>query len=90
MEAKRPPFALLENVDRLLKAPAKQRGRDFGTILRCLADLGYDAEWRVINAADYGHVQRRRRTFIFCFRSDTAYAAKSSAMDSVDCLFNKK
>ena len=65
LEKKRPPFVLLENVDRLLKSPAKQRGRDFGIILTCLNNLGYMVEWRVINAADYGFVQRRRRTFIF-------------------------
>ena len=62
---KRPRFILLENVDRLLKSPAKQRGRDFGIILACLSSLGYSIEWRVINAADYGFPQRRRRTFIF-------------------------
>ena len=65
VEAKRPKYILLENVDRLLKSPAKQRGRDFGIILRCLSDLGYAIEWRVINAAEYGCAQRRRRTFIF-------------------------
>lgn len=65
---KRPRFILLENVDRLLKSPAKQRGRDFGIILACLSSLGYSIEWRVINAADYGFPQRRRRTFIFATR----------------------
>ena len=64
-EAKKPKFILLENVDRLLKSPAKQRGRDFAIILSCLNALGYAVEWRVINAADYGLQQRRRRTFIF-------------------------
>ena len=71
--AKKAPFCLLENVDRLLKSPAKQRGRDFGIILACLADLGYSAEWRVINAAQYGAAQRRRRIFIFAYRNDTNY-----------------
>lgn len=71
--AKKAPFCLLENVDRLLKSPAKQRGRDFGIILACLADLGYSAEWRVINAAQYGAAQRRRRVFIFAYRNDTNY-----------------
>ena len=65
IEEKKPRFVLLENVDRLLKSPAKQRGRDFGIILSCFNALGYSVEWRVINAADYGFVQRRRRTFIF-------------------------
>ena len=69
--AKKPPFCLLENVDRLLKSPAKQRGRDFGVILACLAELGYSAEWRVVNAAQYGAAQRRRRTFIFAYKNDT-------------------
>lgn len=73
MEAKRPPFILLENVDRLLKSPAKQRGRDFGVLLGCFRDLDYSVEWRVVNAADYGFPQKRRRIFIFGFRNDTAY-----------------
>ncbi|HJJ92593.1 MAG TPA: DNA (cytosine-5-)-methyltransferase [Methanocorpusculum sp.] len=72
--AKKAPFCILENVDRLLKSPAKQRGRDFGIILACLAGLGYSAEWRVVNAAQYGAAQRRRRIFIFAYRNDTAYA----------------
>lgn len=73
IEEKQPPFVLLENVDRLLKSPAKQRGRDFGIILACLRDEGYTVEWRVINAAEYGYQQRRRRTFIFAYRADTKY-----------------
>lgn len=68
----RPQYVLLENVDRLLRSPAKQRGRDFGIMLRCLYQSGYAVEWRVINAADYGQPQRRRRIFVFAFRNDTA------------------
>lgn len=73
LKAKKTPFALLENVDRLLKSPSKQRGRDFGIMLRGLSDLGYGVEWRVINAADYGMPQRRRRVFIFAFHKSTEY-----------------
>jgi len=73
LETKKTPFGLLENVDRLLKSPASQRGRDFGVMLACLADLGYSAEWRVVNAAEYGAAQRRRRTFIFIYRNETKY-----------------
>lgn len=76
LEAKNSPFVLLENVDRLIKSPAKQRGRDFGVILACFRDLGYTVEWRVINAAEYGYQQRRRRTFIFAYRNDLKYASK--------------
>lgn len=71
VDSKRPRFILLENVDRLLKSPAKQRGRDFGIILSCLNSLGYSVEWRVVNAADYGFAQRRRRTFIFATRDES-------------------
>ena len=64
-ERKKPTkYLILENIDRLLVSPAKQRGRDFAVMLSCLDNLGYSAEWRVINAADYGEPQRRRRIFI--------------------------
>ena len=68
LKLKRPVFALLENVDRLLKSPVSQRGRDFAVILSCLHELGYCAEWRVLNAADYGMPQKRRRVFILAYR----------------------
>ena len=71
-----PKFILLENVDRLLKSPSKQRGRDFGVILKCLCDEGYAVEWRVINAAEYGEIQRRRRTFIFACKDTTKQFAR--------------
>ena len=71
VEKHRPSYVLLENVDRLIKSPSSQRGRDFGIILRCLNDLGYAVEWRVINAAEYGFAQRRRRIFIFAYKNTT-------------------
>ena len=61
----KPQYLLLENVDRLLGSPKSQRGRDFAVMLSSLDELGYTVEWRVINAADYGMPQRRRRVFIF-------------------------
>lgn len=69
LHLKKPQYLLLENVDRLLKSPAKQRGRDFAIMLSCLADEGYSVEWRVINAADYGMPQKRRRVYIFGTRN---------------------
>lgn len=68
---KRPNYVFFENVDRLLGSPAKQRGRDFAIILASLADLGYTVEWRVLNAAEYGMPQRRRRTYIVGYREDS-------------------
>lgn len=74
--SKRPSYLFFENVDRLLGSPAKQRGRDFAIILASLADLGYTVEWRVINAAEYGMPQRRRRTYIVGYREGSPVAAK--------------
>ena len=88
LEAKSPKFVLLENVDRLLKSPASQRGRDFGVILACFNDLGYTVEWRVINAAEYGFAQRRRRTFIFACKNNTNYY-KSTEKYSLENLIQE-
>jgi DNA (cytosine-5)-methyltransferase 1 len=71
IQEKRPKYILLENVDRILWSPGKQYGRDFSIILRCLYEKGYSVEWRVINAAEYGQAQRRRRTFIFAYHNQT-------------------
>lgn len=87
--AKRPPFVLLENVDRLLKSPASQRGRDFGIILASFAQLGYRAEWRVVNAAEYGAAQRRRRTFIFAYNESTKYANEIDNVDPSEIITEK-
>lgn len=87
--AKRPPFVLLENVDRLLKSPAVQRGRDFGVMLTCLAQLGYRVEWRVINAAEYGAPQRRRRVFIFAYNCNSKYAQNMASSDPLE-IINKE
>lgn len=73
LDRDRPPFVLLENVDRLLKSPSNQRGRDFGVMLGCFRDLGYSVEWRVINAAEYGFAQKRTRIFIFAYLNTTNY-----------------
>lgn len=89
VEAKKPPFILLENVDRLLKSPSKQRGRDFGMMLRTFHDNGYNVEWRVINAADYGAKQRRRRTFIYAWRQNTKYQTSLSDYDKTTIILQK-
>ncbi len=67
----KPKYLILENVDRLLKSPANRRGRDFAVMLGCLNNLGYALEWRVINAAEYGFPQRRRRVFIIAYHKST-------------------
>lgn len=70
-DGKKPRYLMLENVDRLLRSPATQRGRDFAIMLASLSDLGYAIEWRVINAADYGLPQRRRRVYMLGYHRDT-------------------
>jgi DNA (cytosine-5)-methyltransferase 1 len=64
VNGQKPKFIFLENVDRLLKSPSNQRGRDFAVMLKTLGDEGYSIEWRVVNAAEYGFPQRRIRVFI--------------------------
>ena len=77
----KPNYIFLENVDRLLKSPTKQRGRDFAIMIASLSDLGYCVEWRVINAAEYGFPQRRRRVFIVAYKNEF-----SSSPDLVDLI----
>lgn len=89
LETKNSPFVLLENVDRLLKSPASQRGRDFGIMLRTLSNLGYNVEWRVINAAEYGGPQKRRRTYIFAWRQDTKYNNSIKDIEASNILLNE-
>jgi DNA (cytosine-5)-methyltransferase 1 len=79
-----PRYLLLENVDRLLKSPATQRGRDFAIILSSLNNLGYAVEWRVINASDYGMPQRRRRVFIFASKQDTPFYKNLEQNSNID------
>jgi len=69
---KKPAYLLLENVDRLLGSPVGQRGRDLAVMLRSLDQLGYAVEWRVINAAEYGMPQRRRRVFLLGYHKSSA------------------
>lgn len=77
----RPNYIFFENVDRLLNSPATQRGRDFAIILASLSDLGYIVEWRVINAADYGMPQRRRRTYIVGYLMNSPIANRIKKME---------
>lgn len=74
----KPQYLFLENVDRLLISPSGQRGRDFAIILKSLNDLGYAVEWRIVNAADFGMPQRRKRIFIL------AYLKGSSIYDAIN------
>ncbi len=86
LETKDIPFFLLENVDRLLISPSKQQGRDFAIMLKVFQKLGYLVQWRVINAANYGSVQRRRRVFLFGAKLSTKYAQTCNKLIKKDDL----
>lgn len=91
LEAKKnkPKYLFLENVDRLLKSPATQRGRDFAVMLKSLDDLGYAVEWRVVNAGEYGMPQRRRRTFFIGYHKSTDVYKKIAKSKKEDWLDKK-
>ena len=82
---KKPKYLILENVDRLISSPASQRGRDFSIMLASLSDLGYAVEWRVINAAEFGMPQKRKRVFIVGYLKGTSQY-KSIMKNNVDWL----
>ena len=82
----KPKYLFLENVDRLLKSPSNQRGRDFAIMLKCLSDLGYAVEWRVINAADYGMPQRRRRVFLIGYLKGSKIYESLEQTETLDWL----
>ena len=69
---RQPEILLLENVDRLLVSPAKQRGRDFAIMLFTLSSLGYTVEYKIINAAEYDFPQKRKRVFILAYLKSSA------------------
>ena len=92
----KPKYLILENVDRLLKSPVNQKGRDFAVMLKSLNDLGYAVEWRVINAGEYGMPQKRRRVFILGYHKNSeiyeqlkdSYHKDKNSPNSTDWLFN--
>jgi DNA (cytosine-5)-methyltransferase 1 len=84
IEDRLPHYVLLENVDLLIKSPSECRGRDFAIILKCLDELGYFVEWRVINAGEYGYIQRRRRIYIFAYKPGDQERANLAKLDKFD------
>ena len=88
LERRSPNYVMLENVDSLLKSPSTMRGRDFALILASLSDLNYAVEWRIINAAEYGMPQRRKRVFIMAYKEGTKIHSKISKLKASGNLFN--
>ncbi len=86
---KRPKYLFLENVDRLLKSPGTQRGRDFAVMLQSLNELGYAIEWRVINAADYGMPQKRRRVFFLGYHKSSQLYKKVKIIEKLDWILDQ-
>jgi DNA (cytosine-5)-methyltransferase 1 len=84
----KPKYLFLENVDRLLISPSGQKGRDFAIILKSLNDLNYAVEWRVINAADFGMPQRRKRIFILAYHKSTSIYKSIKKISSLNWILN--
>ena len=57
----KPRYLFLENVRNLL---SHDKGKTFTTMLTILDELGYDAEWQVLNSKNFGVPQNRERVFI--------------------------
>lgn len=89
IEQSHPKYVLLENVDRLLKSPSSQRGRDFAVMLATFRDLNYTVEWRVINAADYGFSQRRRRVFIFAYKNGISFSNDQGQLTNEEIIYTE-
>ena len=85
----KPKYLIFENVDRLLISPSNQRGRDFAIILKSLSELGYAVEWRVINAADYGMPQKRKRVFILAYYQSTSIYQQLKSCNAKDWLLKQ-
>ena len=62
-----PKWLVWENVPGVLSS---QRGRDFGTFLGALGQLGYGFAYRVLDAQYFGVAQRRRRVFVVGYLGD--------------------
>ena len=61
MKAKKPKFAIFENVKGLL---SHDGGKTYETMLRTLDELGYDAQWGILNTKFHGLPQNRERVYI--------------------------
>jgi len=68
----RPEWLVWENVPGVLSANG---GRDFGTFLGMLAELGYGFAYRVLDAQFFGVAQRRKRVFVVGYLADWRPAA---------------
>ncbi len=64
----RPKYVFLENVPGLLSGDGEGRQPYVYTVLRDLAEEGFDAEWEIVGADDAGSSHRRKRWFCFAYR----------------------
>ena len=69
----RPKWCIWENVPGVLSS---RGGRDFGSFLGALAELGYGWAYRVLDAQNFGVAQRRRRVFVVGHLGDWKPAAE--------------
>lgn len=67
IEAKKPKYALMENVKNLT---GKRHRETFDSMLKSLESIGYTNYWKVLNAKNYGTPQNRERVFVVSIRND--------------------
>lgn len=73
----RPKFVVVENVAALL-------GRGMGVVLGDLAEIGYDAEWEIISAADVGAPHLRERVWLLAYPQRSEWRKGKSSGDERD------
>jgi DNA (cytosine-5)-methyltransferase 1 len=75
----RPGYVVVENVPALLTGKGKRWDRaPIGRVLRDLAEMGYDAEWSVLSAREFGAPHLRKRVWIVAYPSRDAEARAAS------------
>lgn len=70
IQEKQPSFFVMENVPGLLSL---SKGQVFELILQDIINSGYKVTYQVLNSADYGVPQKRKRVIIFGVRKDLDY-----------------
>lgn len=80
-QRKKPRWIVWENVPGVLSSNG---GRDFGTFLQALAELGYGFAYRVLDAQYFGVAQRRRRVFVVGYLGD--WRPAGAVLFEQDCL----
>ncbi|EQH17103.1 DNA cytosine methyltransferase [Clostridioides difficile] len=84
-EEDRPKYLLIENVKNLLSVNG---GFDFLKVLVELDEIGYDAEWQVLNSKNFGVPQNRERIFIVDILEDEVHEKYFLSKEKVEKILS--